>query len=146
MLFSDSRKRKIVATSTAQTVGRVHHFVVDPATRSVVAVGVKKAPSGNTLRWSDVVGFGADAVTVSGADRITDAPPEVTALTGKEHEILGKRALSTTGDDLGTVEDIDFDPTSGVITRMVMSTQDDIEGGRLVGVGSYAVVVASATV
>jgi len=146
MLFSASRKRKIVATSTAQTVGRVHYFVVDPTTRSVVALGVKKAPSGNTLRWSDVVGFGADAVTVSGADRITDAPTDVTALTGKEHEILGKRALSTTGDDLGTVEDIEFDPTSGVITRMVMSTQDDIEGGRLVGVGSYAVVVASATV
>ena len=146
MLFSDSRKRKIVATSTAQTVGRVHHFVVDPATRSVVALGVKKASSGDTLRWSDVVGFGADAVTVSGADRITDAPPDVTALSGKEHEILGKRALSTAGDDLGTVEDVDFDPTSGVISKIVMSTLDDIEGGRLIGVGSYAVVVASATV
>lgn len=61
MLFSEGDGRKIVSTATAETVGRVKGFVVDPATRSVLALQVKKGESGDTLRWSEVIAFGADA-------------------------------------------------------------------------------------
>ena len=72
MLFSDAKGRKVVSTSTAETVGKVREFVVDPASRSVIAIHLKKAESGETLRWSDITGFGEDAVTFSHGDVAVD--------------------------------------------------------------------------
>lgn len=140
MLFSDAKGRKVVSTSTAETVGKVTEFVVDPSSRSVIAVHVKKAASGDTLRWGDITGFGEDAVTVPGADAIVASPPEVAALSDKAHRVLGKRVLDSRGDDLGEVEDVDFDHTDGTITALVLAGTR-VSGTRLVGVGSYAVVV-----
>ncbi|MEO8888312.1 MAG: PRC-barrel domain-containing protein [Jatrophihabitantaceae bacterium] len=140
MLFSEARGRKVVSIATAQTVGKIDDFVVDPATHSVIALGLKKTDSGNTLRWWAIAAFGADAVTVTGAEKITDADEQVAALTGKDHRVLGSRVLSTLGDELGTVADVDFDPTTGEILALHLA-DDQVEGVRLVGVGSYAVVV-----
>lgn len=140
MLFSDAKGRKVVSTSTAETVGKVREFVVDPASRSVIAIHLKKAESGETLRWSDITGFGEDAVTVSGADVITAAPADVAALSDKAHRVLGKRVLDSRGDDLGEVKDVDFDHTDGSITALVLAG-GRVAGSRLVGIGSYAVVV-----
>jgi sporulation protein YlmC with PRC-barrel domain len=141
MLFSEASGRKVVSTSTAETVGHVDRFVVDPKTRTVIAVEVKKA-DGDTLLWADIFAFGADAVTVTGADRIGDASPEVAALSDKDHRILGKRVLSTVGDELGSVDDVDFEPESGRVLALI-ATGQQIAGTRLVGVGSYAVVVSA---
>jgi sporulation protein YlmC with PRC-barrel domain len=139
MLFSEANGRKVVSTSTAETVGQVAGFVVDPHTRTVVAVEVKKA-AGDTLAWADIFAFGADAVTVTGAERIGEATADVAALSGKEHRMLGKRVLSSAGDELGKVDDVDFEPESGQVVALLV-TGDQIAGGRLIGVGSYAVVV-----
>jgi len=140
MRFSDASGRKVVSTSTADRVGRVDEFIVDPKTRSVVAVELKKTENGNTLRWSDITAFGADAVTVTGAEKITDGGDDVTALAGKDHRVLGKRVLSSKGDELGKVKDVEFDPESGAVTALILDN-GQVEGSTLVGVGSYAVVV-----
>ena len=140
MLFSDAKGRKVVSTSTAEKVGKVTEFVVDPASRSVLAVHLKKAESGDTLRWSDITGFGEDAVTVPGTDVITETPADVAALSDKAHRVLGKRVLDSRGDELGEVKDVDFDPTNGTITALVLADRR-VAGIRLVGIGSYAVVV-----
>jgi sporulation protein YlmC with PRC-barrel domain len=141
MLFSEARGRKVVSSSTATTVGKVSRFIVDPATRAVVGVELKKAEHGDTLRWSDITAFGADAVTVTGPDRIGDGGESVRALSGKAHRVLGKRVLTSTGDELGKVTDVDFDPVSGVLTALLVDNGSEVEAGRLLGVGSYAVVV-----
>lgn len=140
MLFSDATGRKVVSTSTAETVGKIDGFVVDPATRAVMAVELKKTESGDTLLWSDIIGFGADAVTVSDANKIGDAPPQVDALSGKDHRLLGKRVLCTSGDELGKLGDVEFDPESGQLTTLIVADQG-IAAARLVGAGSYAVIV-----
>lgn len=141
-LFSEAKGRKVVSTSTADTVGKVHEFVVDPTTRTVLAVELKKTASGDTLLYSDVTAFGEDAVTVSGADKITDAGADVVALLGKEHHLIGKRMLSSAGVELGTVTDVEFAPESGQVTAMHLDGAL-VSGHRLIGVGSYAVVVAN---
>lgn len=144
MLFSDAKGHKVVSTSTAQTVGKVASFVVDPATRKVVAVRIKKADSGDTLRWDRLVAFGVDAITITAADAITSADPAVEALTGKDHRILGKRVLTGRGDELGTVEDVEFDAATGAVTTLLLAGSravDRVDGDRLVGVGPWAVVV-----
>lgn len=140
MLFSDAKGRKVVSTATAETVGKVTEFIVDPAARSILAVHLKKTDSGDTLRWSDITGFGDGAVTVSGSDVITEAPADVAALSGKVHRVLGKRVLDSRGDELGEVTDVDFDHVDGSITAIVLAT-GRVAGSRLLGVGSYAVIV-----
>ena len=143
MRFSDAKGRKVVSTSSAETVGKLDEFVVDPRRRVVVAVELKKTDSGDTLMWADIVGFGADAITVTGADMIADQAAEVAALAGKDHRMLGKRILSAAGDELGKVDDVEFDPETGGLQCLIAGDLQ-IDGERLIGIGSYAVVVAAA--
>lgn len=142
MRFSESEGHKVVSTSTAETVGKVSGFVVDPATRAVCALEVKKATSGDVLPWAHVIAFGADAVTVTGPESISQADEAVAALRGKDHRLIGKRVLSTEGDDLGEVTDVAFDGNTGMLIRLEMGTAE-VSGVRLRGVGSYAVVVTA---
>jgi sporulation protein YlmC with PRC-barrel domain len=139
-LFSAATGRQVVSTSTAVTLGKIDEFVIDPHARAIVAVTLKKTDGGDTLRWSDITAFGADAVTVAGADRLSASPPELAALSGKDHRILGKRVLATTGDELGSVDDVEFDPRTGAITALAL-TSGRVDGVHLIAVGSYAVVV-----
>jgi uncharacterized protein YrrD len=141
-LFSEAKGRQVVSTSTADTVGKVHELVVDPATRSVLALELKKTASGDTLRYTDITAFGEDAVTVAGADAITEAGEDVAALLGKDHHLIGKRVLSSAGDDLGKVTDVEFAAESGRVTALHLESSE-VSGQRLLGVGSYAVVVAA---
>lgn len=133
--FREAKGRQVVATATAQTVGKVDGFVVDPAAGRVVALTVKK----QVLRWADLT-LGPDAVTVPEAERLTEPDEELARLSGKHREALGKRVLSAGGDELGTVSDIEFVPETGEITALLLG-DDRVAGGRLLGIGSYAVVV-----
>lgn len=141
MLFSDAKRHKVVSSSTAGTVGKVSGFVVDPATRSVLALRLKKTQGGDFLRWSDLTAFGADAVTVSDDTKIGDGGDDVRALARKKLAILGKRVLTSGGDELGKVEDVDFDLDSGRLTAILVEGGPEVSGDRLLGVGTYAVVV-----
>jgi sporulation protein YlmC with PRC-barrel domain len=143
MRFSDATGRQIVSTSTAETVGQVDEFVVDPRSRAVVAITVKKSHGGDTLPWANITAFGVDAVTVPGADGLLAPGRGLSALIGKDHRLPGKRVLSTAGDELGKVTDVDFDPATGAITTLILST-GEVAGLRFIGVGSYAVVVHAA--
>ena len=140
MRFTEAAGRKVVSTSTAETVGQIAEFVVDPQSRSVVAVTVKKTGGGDTVLWPRITAFGVDAVTVPGAEVIVDANDVVAALSAKDHRLLGKRILTTGGEDLGEVTDVEFDPDSGALATLIAAS-GDVSGERLVGVGSYAVVV-----
>lgn len=142
MRFSEASGRKVVSTTSAETVGKVDGFIVDPQRRAVVAVQCKKTAGGDVLPWPDIVGFGADAVTVTDAGAITDATGEIEALRGKDHRVLGKRVLSSAGDELGKVDDVAFDPATGTIETLIVEGAQ-IAGERLIGVGSYAVVVSA---
>lgn len=139
-LFSDAKGRKVVSTSTADTVGKVHELVVDPSSRSVVAVVCKKTEDGDTVLWSDVTAFGEDAVTVANAGVLGTGDELVAGLLGKDHHLLGKRVLTSRGADIGKVTDVEFDHESGAIENLVLG-DGSVGGARLLGVGSYAVVV-----
>lgn len=140
MLFSEASGHKVVSTSTAATVGRVRGFVMDARGPNVAALQLKKTDSGDTLRWQDVTAFGVDAVTVPGPERITDGGEDLGPLLDKRNRVLGKRVLATSGDELGKVKDVDFDPATGAVVALVLD-EGHVEGRRVIGVGSYAVVV-----
>ncbi len=140
MLFTEVLGRKVVSTSTAETVGLVAHLVVDPKSQSVVALDLKKTASGDILLWTNVAAFGTDAVTVAAAEAVTDTNEVVAELSGKDRRVLGKRLLTTAGQELGAVTDVDFDPATGRVTS-VLAPSGAVAGDRLIGIGSYAVVV-----
>ncbi|WP_281250428.1 PRC-barrel domain-containing protein [Rhodococcus marinonascens] len=52
--------------------------------------------------------------------------------------MIDKRVLTSTGNELGTLTDVDFDPDSGPVTSLILDAED-VGGARLVGVGSYVV-------
>jgi uncharacterized protein YrrD len=138
MLFAETRLRPIVATTSARMLGRVDDIVVDPRTRAIVALRVQGGH--DVVHWPDIDGIGPDAVTVASADAVRDAEGRTADLLSGPYRILDKRLLAETGDELGRVMDIGFDPTSGAIID-VITTGGLIDGRRLIGCGSYAAVV-----
>jgi sporulation protein YlmC with PRC-barrel domain len=141
MLFSEAKGRGVMSTDTATTVGTVDGFLVDPPSARVVALRLKKTSgSGDTLHWEDLTSFGTDHVTVSSADVISAARGRAAELHAKSTDLVGKRILTDAGDEIGTVTDVDFDPGNGAVVSLITS-QDSIYGSRLVGCGSYAVIV-----
>jgi sporulation protein YlmC with PRC-barrel domain len=141
MLFSEATGRKVVSTADASTVGTISGFVVDPATRRVVAVALAKTSGpGTMLPFENIAAFGTDAVTVAGADAVVAPDDRLTELSGKHHTILKKRALTTAGDEVGTVRDVEFDPADGTLVSIRLDDHS-WNGQGLVGVGSYAVML-----
>lgn len=143
MLFTEAHGRKVVSTGTADTIGHLRSFVVDPAARAVVAITLrtKTAVSGTVLPWAAITGFGADAITAAGDHLLIEPDERLIALDSKAHTILGKQVLTTAGDRIGAVSDVDFDPATGAISALLAG--QSIDGQRLIGVGSYAVIVAA---
>ncbi|MFD6859232.1 PRC-barrel domain-containing protein [Rhodococcus sp. NPDC060090] len=105
-----------------------------------MAVRLKKAGPGTIVPWASIGTFGDDAVIVRGPDAVGEPDAAIASLTGKDHEVVGKRMLTAAGNELGTVADVDFDPGSGAIVAL-LGEAGDVAGIGLVGVGSYAVVV-----
>jgi len=144
MLFSQAQGRRVVSTADADTVGAVDGFVIDPVRQEIVALTLKKtAGSGDVLPWPDVLAFGEDAVTVERSTLVVEADEKVAELSGKHRKILRKQVLSTAGQQIGSVQDVDFDPADGRILALVLDNQIRVDGSNLLGVGSYAVVVRS---
>ncbi|MDQ6849665.1 MAG: PRC-barrel domain-containing protein [Actinomycetota bacterium] len=71
---------------------------------------------------------------------INDANDAVAVLSGKDHRLIGERVVNTAGEDLGPVADVDFDPDTGRLVALTL-TSGPISGERLIAIGSYAAVV-----
>lgn len=141
MLFSEATGRTVLSTSAAETIATVSDFLVDPLTAQVVAIRLKKTHgAGDTLHWADLISFGADNVIVSSPDVFGKATGAAASLDPKTAELVGKRVLTDAGTEIGVVTDVDFDPASGALLSL-LSTDEPIHADRLIGCGSYAVIV-----
>jgi uncharacterized protein YrrD len=94
------------------------------------------------VSWSDLQGFGNDAVIVpsAGVLRLASSEAEERA-TSKAFQPIGKPVLSEWGTVLGKVADVDFDGESGALVGFDLGDAGLVAGDRLLGLGSYAVVV-----
>ena len=141
MRWKKALGKNVINTQTAETAGKVDGLVADPGSSTIVAMVV----DGKILPWTDANGMGADAVTIKGTSGVREPGNELEqrAIDGAG-DPLGKTIITEDGFEMGSVNDIDFDPETGTINRLVLS-DDDISGSRLMGVGSYAVVISSST-
>jgi uncharacterized protein YrrD len=139
--FAAASGRKVVSRMSAEELGDLAHVVVDVKRLQVVSLVVGKGRKALLVAWEQVSGFGPDAVMV--ADESALHRPrddrERAAADGKL-ELVGKRALSDMGNDLGTVSDVLFDPVTGVIEALVLGDREE-PAASLLGAGSFAVIV-----
>ncbi|MBO1765758.1 PRC-barrel domain-containing protein [Allobranchiibius sp. GilTou38] len=141
MRFKKATGRKVVSLATAETVGKVSRFVIDVPQRRIAALVLRKTDKhGEILTWSDVTGFGDDAVTVADVGVLSEADGPMKELSDKDYQLMGKRVLSTRGDDLGEVKDVDFDPGTGLL-ETIHYPDGSARGDALVGIGTYAAVI-----
>ena len=141
MRVKETRKRDVVATADAETIGRVADFVIDPDQVRVSALRLDKVEGDDEyVSWDDLQAFGQDVVTVPSRDVLRPAAGPREEKVGKDFGVLGKRVLTDAGRELGEVTDIEFDPETGTVTAL-LTEREQVAGDRLRGIGSYAVVV-----
>lgn len=133
--------RKVVSRSSAQELGTVSDFLYDGVRRSIAAIVLGHGRKARIVDWKNVTGFGADAVMVSDDDALREPADEreSQACSGKLG-LVGKRALTETGNELGTVDDVVFDPRDGRVLALVVAGKERPAEG-LLGAGSYAAVM-----
>lgn len=92
MKFSEAEGRKVVSTTTAETVGKIADYIIDPKQKTLAGIVLKKT-SGNedTIPWDSVDAFGEDAVMIKDDDVLVVPSGRLAELTDKslrEHEKL----------------------------------------------------------
>jgi uncharacterized protein YrrD len=143
MRLKEAYGRKVVSTDDAETIGRLEAFVIDAGQRCIAGLRLAKVRGDRPfLSWSDLQGFGSDAVTVASAGVLRLAAGEAEERgASKGFQPIGKLVLSELGTVLGKVEDVDFDEGSGALVGFDLGAAGLVASDRLLGLGSYALVV-----
>jgi len=139
MRWKQAIGKEVINTESAETIGKVDGLIADHESSSIVGFVV----GDKVVTWSDSGGMGQDAVTVQKTSMVREpsSEREQGAIDG-EFDPLGKTVITEDGLAMGSVNNIDFDSSSGAINRVLLA-DDDIAGDRLIGIGSYAVIVSS---
>jgi sporulation protein YlmC with PRC-barrel domain len=131
----------VISRASAEELGKLAHIVIDVKRRKVTSLVIGKGRKAALVAWEHVSGFGPDAVMI--ADESALRPPlddrEQDAAGGRL-ELIGRRALTDMGNDLGTVTDVVFDPETGAIEDIVIGDREE-PATSLLGAGSFAVVL-----
>ena len=139
--FRQAMGRKVVSRSSAKELGAVGHLLVDAQQRQIAAVVIGKGKKARLVEWAQLSGFGPDAVMVTdeGALRPPNDDRERDGVEGKL-DLLGKRALSERGNELGKIDDVSFDADTGALEDLVIGDRR-VPAAALLGSGSYAAVL-----
>ncbi len=135
--------RKVVSRASAHELGSASDLLFDVREGSVTGLVVGSGRKARIVDWANVSGFGPDAVMV-GDDADAREPVgerEEKACSGKLG-LVGSRVLSEKGNELGTFDDIVFDPADGRVLGLVVGDRE-MPAGALLGAGSYAAVVSA---
>ncbi len=139
--FAAASGREVISRTTAEELGKLTHIVIDVKRGQVGSLVVGKGRKALLIAWEQVSGFGPDAIMIADETALQEPRDdrEQAAADGKL-ELLGKPALSDTGNDLGTVTDVIFDPDTGAIESILLDDREQ-PAASLRGAGSFAVIV-----
>jgi uncharacterized protein YrrD len=139
--FAAAAGRKVVSRTSAEELGKVAHIVVDVKRMRVASLVVGKGRKAHLLAWEDVTAFGPDAVMVANESALLEPRDDhERAATAGKLELIGKRALSDTGNDVGPISDITFDPGTGALETIVLGDREE-PAESLLGAGSFAAII-----
>ena len=131
--------RKVISRADARDLGVVGHLLVDAAERRIAAIVIGRGRKAQLIDWSQVTGFGPDAVMVID-DGAVRAPIDDRERAAAAVEMVGRRVLTEHGTELGMLDDVTFDAATGTV-EMLRTGDREIPAGSLLGSGPYAVVV-----
>jgi sporulation protein YlmC with PRC-barrel domain len=94
--------------------------------------------------WASITTFGDDAVTVATESLIVAPDDRIAELADKTHSAHGKRVVSTEGEIVGEIEDLEFDAATGALTALVFK-DGAVVAEHLIAVGSSAAKVQAQT-
>ena len=105
---------------TAQKIGDVGTFVVDPAKGKIEAYEMQGRRKQRYLSTVDVLDYYDDAITARDADALQEATDLVrlTGLLEERTDLLGLRVVSQRGRRLGKVKDALFDTQTHFIAKL----------------------------
>jgi sporulation protein YlmC with PRC-barrel domain len=139
--FAAASGRRVVSRTSAEELGKLAHIVIDVKRRRVTSLVVRKRRKALLIAWDQVSGFGPEAVMIADETALHEPRDDREhAAAGGKLELLGKRTLSDTGNDLGTVTDVVFEPNTGAIESIVVDDREE-PAAALLGAGSFAVIV-----
>lgn len=133
IMLRQLRKRPVVDIGTAETVGRVRSVRIDPTEARVVGI-VLRGGEGGLVPMDEVQAIGQDAVTIQAASVVVGDEEVLPADT----DAYGSRVLDEDGNELGKLSDLSI-AEDGTIVGVVIG--EELHDRRLMGIGSYAVVV-----
>ena len=136
--FTAATGRKVLSRASAEELGKLTQLLVDVGDRRVAQLVVGKGRRVRSVDWEHVTGFGPDAVMLDDAASLVTRDASTAGA-----DLLGQRALSELGNELGWVDDVIFDPTTGAILSLVVGTSEHA-AAALLGAGSYAAVLGAA--
>jgi sporulation protein YlmC with PRC-barrel domain len=124
-----------VAGAIAVVALAIHHTPL----KSEAPVNRKRA---TLVDWADLVSVGPDAVIVADESAVRDAMTDSQeAAADGTLDVLGKLALGNNGNALGTVSEVEFNEETGAL-QTIMVGEEAVPPPRLLGLGSYAAVLA----
>jgi uncharacterized protein YrrD len=111
--------RAVVVREGGEAVGKVKDLVVDPSGRQVLGFVVSEGlfKSTKVAPWMGVQAIGPDSVILAAATGIVKAAetPDIKSVLDKDLSIRGIRLQTTTGKDLGKIDDFQFDERTGAV-------------------------------
>ena len=135
--------RDVVSRESAENHGSISGAVLDVASRTLVAWQIGSGRKGRIAEHRSVHGIGEAAVVVDQDASIREATsPEEEATVKGHRPLLSARVITDAGEDIGPVQDVEFEPDSGAV-QTVSVPGGPIPADRLRGLGSYALVVAT---
>ncbi len=114
----------VIAVESGERIGEVSDVLLDPQERQLAVLRVRR---GGRFRgdlsdvlFSELQSIGRDAVMLPHREVLRPASDEERA-TLRLDEFVGLRVVTERGEAQGTVDDAEFDPTSGVLTAVVIA-------------------------
>ena len=140
--FNSSDGRPVVAVDTAETLGEIKGFIIDPTATRIESVHIsRRGKKAEVIPWASIHSFGSDTVMVELATAVEQVSSDHDIQAVKGNIVARKtRVLTTDGFERGTVEDVMFDTDTGELTG-ALTTEGHLDGSRFRSLGSYALIV-----
>jgi uncharacterized protein YrrD len=128
--------RSVAIREGGHQVGKVRDVVVDQYGKQVLGFIVSEGllRSTKVALWSGVQIIGPDSVIISTAAGVVKAgeAPDIQSVLEKDLKVRGVKVQTTSGKELGQINDLDFDDRTGAVLGYELSGGlfSDAFGGR----------------
>jgi uncharacterized protein YrrD len=125
MKASEVLGRGAVIREGGRKAGKVKDVIIDPTGKQVLGFVVRERPlkQARVALWGGLQTIGPDNLVFDAATSIikADGAPEVRTVVRSKLKLKGRKLQTTAGKDLGEIDDVLFDETSGAVLGYELS-------------------------